>query len=143
MKTIVVSGASRGIGFELTRLAQKQGLHVIALSRNTVPLQELGVTVFSVDLSQPKSLSPYVEYLKKENICVDFLVNNAGYLKQTPFSESDWEVFESVYSVNVFGLAELTRTTLPFISSTGHVLSITSMGGIQGSSKFPGLAAQQ
>ena len=107
MKTIVVSGASRGIGFELTRLAQKQGLHVIALSRNTVPLQELGVTVFSVDLSQPKSLSPYVEYLKKENICVDFLVNNAGYLKQTPFSESDWEVFESVYRVNVFGLAEL------------------------------------
>ena len=91
MKTIVVSGASRGIGFELTRLAQKQGLHVIALSRNTVPLQELGVTVFSVDLSQPKSLSSYFEYLKKENICVDFLVNNAGYLKQTPFSESDWE----------------------------------------------------
>lgn len=141
MKTIVVSGASRGIGFELTRLAQKQGLHVIALSRNTVPLQELGVTVFSVDLSQPKSLSSYVEYLKKENICVDFLVNNAGYLKQTPFSESDWGVFESVYRVNVFGLAELTRATLPFISSTGHVLSITSMGGIQGSSKFPGLAA--
>lgn len=58
-----------------------------------------------------------------------------------PFSQSTFETFESVYKVNVFGLAELTRQLLPVINSRGHVVNITSMGGVQGSSKFAGLAA--
>lgn len=141
MKTIVVSGASRGIGLELCRLAHKQGLNVIALSRNTQPLEKLGVVRFSVDLSNPSSLQPYIDYLQQENRTIDYLVNNAGALQNIPFSETTWEVFHSVYQVNVFGLAELTRQSLPFMSVSGHVVSISSMGGIQGSSKFPGLAA--
>ena len=46
-----------------------------------------------------------------------------------------------VYKVNVFGVAELTRTVLPYMTSGAHVVTVSSMGGIQGSMKFPGLAA--
>ena len=49
-------------------------------------------------------------------------------------------LFEKIYKVNVFGLAELTRQLLPKISPKGHVVNISSMGGIQGSAKFPGLS---
>ena len=49
--------------------------------------------------------------------------------------------FENLYKCNVFGVAELTRIVLPFMNSNGHVVTISSMGGVQGSMKFPGLAA--
>ena len=141
MKTIVISGASRGIGFELCRLSKKEGLKVIALSRNIQPLEELDISTFSVDLSEPSSLAPFLDYLNEKKIQIDFLVNNAGVLLNKAFKDSTWDVFEAVYKVNVFGLAELTRLSLPFLKSSGHVVSVSSMGGIQGSSKFPGLAA--
>ena len=141
MKTIVVSGASRGIGFELCRLSKEAGLQVIALSRNLEPLRELDIVKFSVDLSEPNSMAPFLDYVEVQKIQLDFLVNNAGTLQNKAFKESTWEVFESVYKVNVFGLAELTRVILPFMPASGHEVSISSMGGIQGSSKFPGLAA--
>ena len=141
MKTIVISGASRGIGFELCRLSKEAGLEVIALSRNIQPLEELDISTFSVDLSEPSSLAPFLDYLNEKKIQIDFLVNNAGVLLNKAFKDSTWDVFEAVYKVNVFGLAELTRLSLPFLKSSGHVVSVSSMGGIQGSSKFPGLAA--
>lgn len=141
MKTIVISGASRGIGFELCRLSKEAGLQVIALSRNIQPLEELDISTFSLDLSDPSSLTPFLDYLNEKKIQIDFLVNNAGTLVNKAFKDSTWDVFEAVYKVNVFGLAELTRLSLPFMKSSGHVVSVSSMGGIQGSSKFPGLAA--
>ena len=58
-------------------------------------------------------------------------------LSLTPIKED----FEKIYKVNVFGLTSITRKILPFITSDGHVLNISSMGGVDGSSKFPGLAA--
>ena len=62
-------------------------------------------------------------------------------LQNVPFNQSSWDIFESVYRVNVFGLSEMIRLSLPFVSPLGHIVNISSMGGIQGSSKFPGLAA--
>jgi len=51
------------------------------------------------------------------------------------------EAFEAVYKVNVFGVAELTRVVLPYMKEGSHVVTVSSMGGVQGSMKFPGLAA--
>src|SRR5690606_10567916 len=58
-----------------------------------------------------------------------------------PFAEISSADFEYVYKVNVFGVAALTRAVLPLMSKGSHVVTISSVGGIQGSSKFPGLAA--
>jgi NAD(P)-dependent dehydrogenase (short-subunit alcohol dehydrogenase family) len=58
-----------------------------------------------------------------------------------PFAETSNQDFENIYKVNVFGVANITRICLPFFEKGSHVVSISSMGGIQGSAKFAGLAA--
>lgn len=72
---------------------------------------------------------------------VDVLINNAGRLLNKPFSETTAEEFENVYKVNVFGVAEITKAVLPMMGKEGHVVTVSSMGGVQGSMKFPGLSA--
>ena len=69
------------------------------------------------------------------------VINNAGALISKPFSETSLSDFEKVYKTNVFGVAELTRVVVPFMKKEGHVVNISSMGGVQGSTKFAGLAA--
>ena len=72
---------------------------------------------------------------------IDILIHNAGSIINKPFAEISSADFEYVYKVNVFGLATLTKAVLPLMNNGSHVVTISSMGGIQGSSKFPGLAA--
>jgi NAD(P)-dependent dehydrogenase (short-subunit alcohol dehydrogenase family) len=72
---------------------------------------------------------------------VDLIIHNAGSLLLKPFSETSQEDFENIYKVNVFGVANLTRVCLPYLQKGSHVVTISSMGGIQGSLKFAGLAA--
>jgi len=69
---------------------------------------------------------------------VDVLINNAGALLNKPFLETTTTDFQSIYKVNVFAVAELTRLVVPKMSKDGHVVTISSMGGVQGSMKFPG-----
>ena len=83
-------------------------------------------------------VSKFVEENWKQ---VDILINNSGVLINKPFAETSIDDFTSVYEVNVFGAAELTKAILPFMKKDGHVLNISSMGGVQGSMKFPGLSA--
>jgi NAD(P)-dependent dehydrogenase (short-subunit alcohol dehydrogenase family) len=72
---------------------------------------------------------------------VDVLINNAGSLVNKPFMEISSSEFEAVFQVNVFAVATLTRLILPLMNQKGHVVNISSMGGVQGSAKFPGLSA--
>jgi NAD(P)-dependent dehydrogenase (short-subunit alcohol dehydrogenase family) len=72
---------------------------------------------------------------------VDILINNAGKLINKAFTELSSEDFLEVYKVNVFAVAELTKLMIPFLQKGSHVVTVSSMGGIQGSMKFPGLAA--
>lgn len=144
MKNIIITGTSRGIGFEMVKLLAGQGHRVLALSRNTKPISDLNlsnVTCFSFDLADIGSYKTVSEFLKTNWQTVDVLINNAGALLNKPFEEISYEDFKAVYDVNVFGVAEMIKTTLPFTTRTSHVLTISSMGGIQGSAKFPGLAA--
>lgn len=142
-KNIIITGTSRGIGFELVQLFAKQGHNVLALSRNDQPVQSLNldnVTAFSFDLSEEHAYKKVEDFIKNDWQQVDVLINNAGALLNKPFSETSMEDFEAVYKTNVFGVAELTRIVLPFMKKESHVVTISSMGGVQGSMKFPGLA---
>ena len=144
MKNVIITGSSRGIGFELVNLFNQNNYNVIALSRNTSSISKLNLNnVFtcSTDLSDSNSINKAVSFIKNKFNSVDILINNAGKLINKSFVETTTEDFISVYSVNVFGVAELVRLLLPSFSNTSHIINISSIGGIAGSSKFPGLSA--
>ena len=139
-KRVIVTGASRGIGRALIDTFLNLGHEVWALSRNTNELQHIqGIHAVSIDLSDEQQISDWVGSCVVDHF--DVLINNAGMLINKPFSETTSADFESVYRVNVFGAAQLIRHLLPLLSVDSHILNISSMGGVNGSAKFPGLAA--
>ena len=141
-KILVITGASQGIGNALVQLASAYGHHVYALSRNISSIKKTAqVHPVEIDITDENTLSVFLGQLQKEEVKIDVLINNAGVLINKPFAETTAEDFELLYRVNVFGLASLTRMLIPQIDPKGHVVNISSMGGIDGSSKFPGLAA--
>jgi NAD(P)-dependent dehydrogenase (short-subunit alcohol dehydrogenase family) len=143
-KNIIITGTSRGIGFELVHLFANQGHNVLALSRNAQPVNNLhfeNLTSFAFDLCNAEDYKKVEAFIATEWNHVDILINNAGTLLNKPFSETTFQDFEKVYRTNVFGVSEMTRVVLPFMKQDGHVVTISSMGGIQGSMKFAGLSA--
>ncbi|WP_033959280.1 SDR family NAD(P)-dependent oxidoreductase [Psychroserpens jangbogonensis] len=143
-KNIIITGTSRGIGFELVHLFANQGHNVLALSRNAKPVSNLhfdNITSFSFDLCDEDDYTKVTQFIENEYKHVDILINNAGMLLNKPFAETSFKDFSKVYETNVFGVSEMTRVVVPFMKNDGHVVNISSMGGIQGSMKFPGLAA--
>ena len=143
-KTVIITGTSRGIGFELVHLFSKAGYAVLALSRNAKPVINLNyenITALSFDLNNVEDYNQVETFVQNEWTHVDILINNAGAIINKPFAETTFDDFKQIYGTNVFGVAELTRRVLPFIPKTGHVVTISSMGGVQGSMKFAGLSA--
>ena|SRR5690606_37271 len=144
MSNVIITGTSRGIGFELVKLFAEAGHHVLALSRNEKPVESLqlnNVTSISCDLGDAEAYAKVVSFVESNWGQVDILINNAGKLINKSFSQLSREDFEAVYKTNVFGVAEMTRSILPYMKPGSHVVTISSMGGVQGSMKFPGLAA--
>ena len=143
-KHIVITGTSRGIGFKLALQFAESGHKVLALSRNTSSLEKVNhsnITTLATDLSNENNILTAANYVKENWGSVDILINNAGMLINKPFEELSTDDFLKVYQVNVFGVASLTKHILPFMKAGSHVVTVSSMGGIQGSMKFPGLAA--
>ncbi len=144
MKNVIITGTSRGIGFELAQLFAKNNYNVLAISRNTKPLHALSlknITTLSIDLSNEKEINKITEFITVNWEKVDILINNAGKLVNKPFEKLTTNDFLEVYKVNIFAVAALTRQIIPFLKKGSHVVNISSIGGIQGSVKFPGLAA--
>jgi short-subunit dehydrogenase len=116
----------------------------LALSRNAKPVINLNyenITALSFDLNNVEDYNRVEAFIQNEWTHVDILINNAGAIINKPFVETTFDDFKQIYGTNVFGVAELTRRVLPFIPKTGHVVTISSMGGVQGSMKFAGLSA--
>ena len=149
---IIVTGASRGIGFELVKQYAELGHEVLAISRNATKLKQLKEECFHLN---PNALVHTVDFdLTTDDfkttlipsICshfdqVDILINNAGALVNKPFLEINENDMEHVYNVNVFSVFKIIQGLLPYLSDEAHVLNISSVGGLQGSVKFPGLSA--
>lgn len=143
-KNVIITGTSRGIGYELAKIFSNNGHSVLALSRNSTPIEELNldnISVLACDLNNPSDLQEVEKHISENLRSVDILINNAGALINKPFVSTSTSDFLEVYKTNVFAVAELIRIAQPFMKSDGHIVNISSMGGIQGSLKFPGLAA--
>jgi len=143
MKKIIITGTSRGIGFELALQFANAGHHVLAISRKTPQalIENKNIMCLSVDLSTEDDLYQVTDFLDTNWKNIDAIIHNAGALLNKPFATITQADFEAIYKVNVFGVANLTRVVLPHLQKGSHVVTISSMGGVQGSLKFPGLAA--
>lgn len=143
MKNIIVTGTSRGIGYELALKFAEAGHQVLAISRK-IPqalLEHQNVTCLSVDLADETALDQVENFLSSTWKKVDAVVHNAGALLLKPFEQTTQADFESIYKVNVFAVANLTRICIPYLEKGSHVVTISSIGGVRGSLKFAGLAA--
>lgn len=143
MKNIIITGTSRGIGYELALQFANAGHQVLAISRKTPQalMEHPNVSCLSLDISVAEDMHQVAKFIAQTWKKVDVLLHNAGSLLHKPFDQISTEEFQNIYKVNVFAVAELTKICIPFMQKGSHVVTISSMGGIQGSMKFAGLAA--
>lgn len=145
-KTIVVVGASRGIGKELVlQFALNSNQQVIAIARNLEKLDSnfghlTNVTNLALDLGDV-NVREQLTVAFNDVAKIDVLINNAGFLVNKPFPEITHDDFTVSYQVNVIGVMETVQALLPKMQTGAHIVNISSMGGFQGSLKFAGLTA--
>ena len=144
-KTAIITGASRGIGREIAVALADQGHQVIAIARSEEKLNKLhqayprNIQVARVDLTQETELNQFTKSISEKPI--DILINNAGSLINKAFSELSPEDWQHMLDANLMSAINTTKAILPLLNAQSHIVNISSMGGFQGSSKFPGLTA--
>ena len=142
MKNVIITGTSSGIGLELVKIFSKEDFKVISLSRSDLSFKPLnGVRHINFDITDEKSVDNLIDIIQNEYKNIDILINNAGKLINKPFKNISRDDLYSVFDVNVFGVFNLIQKLLPFFKKNSHVVNISSVGGLVGSSKFPGLTA--
>lgn len=144
MSVILVTGAGKGIGYELVKQFAANGHQVVAVSRNLEQLKKdslPGVSLKELDLSTG-DLNKLIAEINVELGKVDILINNAGAILNKPFNEISIEEMQYTYNVNVFAVARLVQAVTNSRDAVDalHTVNISSMGGFQGSAKFAGLS---
>lgn len=144
---IIITGASKGIGYDTAlKLAENAEHKILALSRDEAKLQELAAKSDRINYLAFDIVNPDLDALLQKVEAmggVDILLNNAGLLINKPFRQLTMQDWQRSFGTNILGVVGLIRTLLPYLeeSNNAHIVNIGSMGGFQGSSKFPGLAA--
>lgn len=150
---ILITGASRGVGFEIVKqFAKDTSNNIVALSRDIDALNNLKldceseyentIHIYSIDFLSETFSEDFDKVLKNHSHHFDVIINNAGYLLNKPFSETSSFDIETIYKVNVFAPITILQSAFHFLDEQRrcHVVNIGSMGGVQGSVKFPGLS---
>ena len=139
-KTYLITGTSRGLGKEAAEQLLQKGHRVIGLGRSEVALQHARYSYYRCDLADAASVGAVVQAFPGD-VKLDGILHNAGLLVNKPFEALTDEDWQGVYAANVMGPARLTRLMLPYCKEGAHVVFVSSMGGLSGASKYPGLAA--
>ena len=140
--TALVTGASSGIGLDLARILAKNGHDVVLVARTASKLQDVakelenaGVSghVIASDLSRPNAAADVVAELKRRNIEIEILVNNAGYGLTGAFADTDLQQELDMIQVNIVALTQLTKLLLrPMIARQhGRILNVASTAAFQ------------
>ena len=143
MKTWFITGASRGFGLRVARLALQRGDNVVATARRAVAVTEaLGehprLLAVALDVADEPQARKAVEAAISQFGRIDVLLNNAGFGLLGAVEEATAEEVEQLYRTNVFGLLAVTRAVLPQMRAqkSGRILNISSIGGYRGSAGF-------
>lgn len=139
----LITGASGGIGLELAKLLANDKHDLILIARSEDKLKEIktsfekeygiNVSIIATDLSIPDAPAKVFEQLRKEDITIDILINNAGFGDYGVFAECDWQKQEQMINLNILALAKLTRLFLPSMikSGYGRIMNVASTAAFQ------------
>src|SRR5450755_4126402 len=140
--TALVTGASSGIGLALSRILAKNGFDVVLVARTASKLQDaakelqksgVSADVIASDLSRPNAAADIVAELKRRNIEIEILVNNAGYGLAGPFVDNDLQRELDMIQVNIVALTQLTKLLRrPMVAQNrGRILNVASTAAFQ------------
>ena len=133
MKTAIVTGASKGVGYATVKLLSKSGYKVIAVSRDLSKLSNLvseNVETYQLDITNQNQIKEFAE--KYKDITLDLLVNNAGGgAGPTNILNETMDNFRIAYDINVSGPMYLSQLFVPCMqrSSSATIIFVTSIGG--------------
>lgn len=135
IKTVLITGASSGMGIEMAKLYKQMNYKVYACARRVEKMQvlnEIGCNVINLDLISESSIQSCIKEINDNNDQIDILVNNAGYGMYGPMENTPMENVRRIFEVNLFGLARITQMILPSMRErrSGTIVNISSMGGI-------------
>ncbi len=140
MKNIIITGAGRGIGFALVKHFLQEGHRVFAISRVSETLQSINSKRL-IYLKGDISDGDFREMVAQEVESVDVLIHNAGLLINKPMEKMQEKDLIQSNKVNVITPYLLTQSVLAKLSVHAHIIFISSVGGVTGTQKFPGLSA--
>jgi NAD(P)-dependent dehydrogenase (short-subunit alcohol dehydrogenase family) len=142
-KVALITGANKGIGYEVARQLGEQGIHVLVGARDEsrgkaatqrLQTQNITATYLPLDVTDAESIKEAVAYIYKEFGKLDILVNNAGISGGNiaiPPSKTDMDVVRAVYETNVFGVAYVTIAMIPLLKQADHarIVNVSSSLG--------------
>jgi short-subunit dehydrogenase len=150
---ILITGASKGVGCELVKqFAQDLTNNIVAFARNEEELNKLKeycentyqnqIHIYSIDFLSESFHQDLNKILSSHQHHFDVVINNAGYLLNKSFSEYKIKELRDIYQVNVFAPIQIIQESIKHLDKNKicHIINIGSMGGYQGSVKFPGLS---
>lgn len=143
MKTWFITGASRGFGLRIAKLALEQGDNVVATARRAeAVIEALGnrerLLALPLDVTDEAQAKAAAAAAVEAFGSIDVLLNNAGFGLLGAVEEASAADVEAVYRTNVFGLLNVTRAVLPTMRAqrSGRILNISSIGGYRGAAGF-------
>jgi short-subunit dehydrogenase len=142
MSTVLITGASGGIGYELAKLFARDQYNLILVARSADKLAQVanelqahGITVktIALDLAQPPAAKFLFDQLQRERITVDILINNAGFGTYGEFAHMPEQEILGQINLNITALTELTRLFLPLMVQrrSGRIMNVASTAGFQ------------
>ncbi len=143
MKTVLITGASSGIGAATAKVYARNGYNLVLTARRMNKLQELkdkilsdskvNIDLFGVDLSLPKGAEELYNLVVKQKLQVDVLINNAGFGTFMEFKDSDIDREEQMLNLNILSLTKLTKLFVDDMLKLGggNIVNIASTAAFQ------------
>jgi short-subunit dehydrogenase len=154
-ETVLITGATGGIGYSLAKVFARENYNLVLAARNQEKLNQIKnklerehdikVKTISIDLIKPTAANEIFEELTKDNIIVDILVNNAGYGDYGLFSEANWERQYNLVQLNIQALMHMTHLFMkPMLQrKKGKILNVASIAAFQPGAYWASYAASK
>ncbi|SCJ94745.1 Uncharacterized oxidoreductase SAV2478 [uncultured Clostridium sp.] len=134
---VLITGASTGIGFELAKIFKRDGYNLILVARDKEKLKDATdklndkknkIIMLDIDLSNDEQINKLINYIDRNKININILVNNAGIGSFGNFTEVDWKIEEKLIDINIKALTRLTKYFLPKMieNKSGGILNVAS-----------------